>query len=53
MYYYIYFEICSPSSFLKLRLSLLLNVQNNEKNYEGAESEETKKNKIIIFNSSK
>ena len=31
--------------FFKLRLSLLLNMQNNEKNYEGAESEKAKKNK--------
>ena len=28
--------------------SLLLNMQNNEKNYERAESEETKKNKKFI-----
>ena len=39
------FKFVLPRLFLKLWLSLLLNIQNNEKNYEGAESEETKKNK--------
>ena len=42
------FQICSPSSFLKLWLSLLLNMQNNEKKYQGAECEVTKKNKNHI-----
>ena len=31
-------------------LSFLLNIQNNENNYEEAKREERKKNKIIIFN---
>ena len=35
------FKFVLSCLFLKLWLSLLLNVQNNEKNYEGAESEDT------------
>ena len=44
---------CSPSSFFKSWLSLLLNMQNHEDNYERAEREERKKNKQIIVNSKK
>ena len=40
-YFRFIFKFVLSCLFLKLWLSLLLNVQNNEKNYEGAESEDT------------
>ena len=45
------FKYLLPHLFLKLWLSLLLNMQKNKKKYGIAESEETRKNKKIIFNS--
>ena len=44
------FKFVLPCLFSKLWLSLLLNIQNNEKNYKVAESKEAKKKK---FNSKK
>ena len=46
-------RISPPSSFFNLRLSLLLNIQSNENNYERAEADKRKKNQKIIFNSKK
>ena len=39
------FKFALPRLFFKLQLSLLLNMQNNDKSYEGAKSEMTEKNK--------
>ena len=39
------FKFVLPRLFFKLQLSLLLNMQNNDKNYEGTKSEMTEKNK--------
>ena len=47
------FKLVLPLPFLTLWLPLLLNMENNEKNYEGAESKEKRKNKKIVLNSKK
>ena len=45
MHFQIYFQICSPSSFFKnCGYLFCLTCKNSQKNYERAESEETKKN---------
>ena len=49
IYFKIYFQNYSPSSFFKLWLSLLLlNIQNNENNYEGSGRSE-KENKSYLI----